>query len=158
MAAVNVTAEITPEDLAEAYFLHPSDHPGLLLVSTAFDGTGFGSWKRAMTIALSTKSKLYFVHGSLQKPDSNSVNLKKWIKCNDMVMSWILNVLTKTIADSIICAKTARQMWIELEERFDQINGAKLYQVQKEMCNVSQGTNDIATYFTKVKSLWDELC
>ena len=25
------------------------------------------------------------------------------------------------------------------------------------MCNVSQGANDIATYFTKVKSLWDEL-
>lgn len=148
---------ISPEDLAEAYFLHPSDHPGLLLVSTAFHGTGFGSWKRAMTIALSTKSKLYFVDGSLPKPNSNSPNFKKWIKCNDMVMSWILNVLTKTIANSIIYAKSARQIWIELEERFGQVNGAKLYQVQKEMCNVSQGTNDIATYFTKVKSLWNEL-
>jgi len=74
-----------------------------------------------------------------------------------MVMSWILNVLTKTIADSIIYAKSARQIWIELEERFGQVNGAKLYQVQKEMCNVSEGTYDIATYFTKVKSLWDEL-
>jgi len=57
---------ISPEDLAKAYFLHPSDHPGLLLVSTAFDGFGFGSWKRAMTIALSTKSKLYFVEGRLE--------------------------------------------------------------------------------------------
>ena len=157
MEAATTMVEITPEDLAEAYLLHPSDHPGLLLVSTAFDGTGFGSWKRAMTIALSTKSKLYFVDGSLQRPDPNSPNFKKWIKCNDMVMSWILNVLTKTIADSIIYAKSARQMWVELEERFGQVNGAKLYQVQKEMSNVSQGRNDIATYFTKVKSLWDEL-
>lgn len=48
-------------------------------------------------------------------------------------------------------------MWVELEERFGQINGANLYQVKKEMCNVSQGTNHIATYFTKVKGLWDEL-
>ena len=48
-------------------------------------------------------------------------------------------------------------MRVELEERFGQVNGAKLYQVQKEMCNVSQGVSDISTYFTKVKSLWDEL-
>ena len=40
--------ELSAEDLAKAYFLHPSDHPGLLLVSTVFDGNGFGSWKRAM--------------------------------------------------------------------------------------------------------------
>ena len=52
-------------------------------------------------------------------------------------MSWMLNVLAKTIADSIIYAKIARQMWEELEERFVQVNGAKLYQVQKEMYNVS---------------------
>jgi len=71
-----------------------------------------------------------------------------------MVMSWILNVLTKNVVDSIIYAKSARQMWVELEERFGHINGAKLYQVQKEICSDSQGTRDIATYFTEVKSLW----
>jgi len=37
------------------------------------------------------------------------------------------------------------------------VNGAKLYQVQQEMCNISQGASDISTYYTKVKSLWDEL-
>jgi len=74
-----------------------------------------------------------------------------------MVMSWILNVLTKNNANSIIYAKTARQMWIELEEQFVQINGAKLYHVRKELCSTSQGADDIASYFTKVKSLWDEL-
>ena len=128
---------MSQENLAEAYFLQPSDHPGLLLVSTLFDGTSCSSWKRAMTIALSTKSKLYFVDGSLLKPESSTLDFRKWTKCNDMVMSWMLNVLTKTIADSIIYARTARQMWVELEERFGQINGAKLYQVQKEMCIVS---------------------
>lgn len=73
-------------------------------------------------------------------------------------MSWILNVLSKNIADSVIYAKSARQMWLELEERFGQlVNGAKLYHVKKEMSHVSQGTSDIASYFTKVKNLWDEL-
>ena len=48
-------------------------------------------------------------------------------------------------------------MWVEFEERFAQVNGAKLYQVKKEMCKLSQGADDIATYYTKVKRLWDEL-
>ena len=64
--------EIPAEDLAEAYLLHPSDHLGLLLVSTVFYGNGFGSWKRTMTITLSTKSKRYFVDGSLTRPQSSS--------------------------------------------------------------------------------------
>ena len=108
MATQNPEPMLTAEDLVEAYFLHPSDHPGLLIVSSIFDGTGFGSWKRAVTIALSTKSKLYFIDGTLVKPPPDSPNLKKWVKCNDMVMSWILNVLSKNIADSIIYAKSAR--------------------------------------------------
>ena len=60
-----------------------------------------------------------------------------------MVMPWILNVLSRSIADSIIYAKTARHMWVELEERFGQVNGAKLYHVQEEICNISQGASDI---------------
>jgi len=88
-------------------------------------------------IALSTKSKLYFVDDGLPRPQAASPELKKWTRCNDMVMSWILNVLTKNIADSVIYAKTARQMWVELEERFGQVNGAKLYHVKKELCTIS---------------------
>ena len=42
---VNIEVVISPEDLAEAYLLNPSDHPGLLIVSTVFNGNGFGSWK-----------------------------------------------------------------------------------------------------------------
>jgi len=48
-------------------------------------------------------------------------------------------------------------MLVELEERLEQINGAKLYHAQKEMCNVNQGASDISTYDIKVKGLWDEL-
>ena len=79
--------EISAEDLVEAYLLHPSDHPGLLLISTPFNGNGFGSWKRAMTIALSTKGKLYFVDGNFARPQTTSSELKKWTRCKDMVMS-----------------------------------------------------------------------
>jgi len=63
----------------------------MLIVLLVFDENGFGSWKHAMTITLSTKSKLYFVDGTLTKARTDSPNMIKWVTCNDMVISWILN-------------------------------------------------------------------
>ncbi|XP_075088139.1 uncharacterized protein LOC142170193 [Nicotiana tabacum] len=48
-------------------------------------------------------------------------------------------------------------MWTSLEQKFGQPNSAKLYYLQKELHGLSHGTNDIATYFTKRKRLWNEL-
>jgi len=131
MGEISSSNNLSAEDLAEAYTLHPSDHPGMLLVSKIFDGNGFGSWRRAMLIALSTKGKLFFIDGTLSRPASTSSDLKKWIKCNDMVMAWILNVVGKDIGDSIIYAKSARDMWIQLEERYGQANGAKFIKYKR---------------------------
>jgi len=42
--AEELSPTLSAEDLVEAYTLHTSDHPGMLLVSKIFDGNGFGSW------------------------------------------------------------------------------------------------------------------
>lgn len=50
-----------------------------------------------------------------------------------MVISWLLNSLTKEIADSVIYSKMAKELWDSLEHRFGRTNGAKLYHLQKEL-------------------------
>lgn len=40
--------------------------------------------------------------------------------------------------------------------RYDQTNGTKLYQIKKEINDLSQGSLDITGYYTKMK-LWEEL-
>lgn len=74
-----------------------------------------------------------------------------------MVISWLLNSLSKNIADSVIYSKTTKDLWEDLEDRFGQLNGAKLYHLQKELSDLVQRSSDIAGYFTKIKRLWDEL-
>lgn len=73
-----------------------------------------------------------------------------------MVTSLILNVLAAEIADSVLYSDSAYQIWTELEERFGQSNGVRLYQLQKDIYSFSQGGYDAATYFTKMKRNWDE--
>ncbi|XP_070047874.1 uncharacterized protein [Nicotiana tomentosiformis] len=74
-----------------------------------------------------------------------------------MVISWLLNSLSKQIAESVLYYKTAKEIWKELEDRFGQSNGALLYQLQKELSDLVQGSSDIAGYYTKFKKIWDDL-
>ncbi|XP_019223790.1 PREDICTED: uncharacterized protein LOC109205534 [Nicotiana attenuata] len=144
-------------DRNHPYFLHSSDAPGMNLVNAAFDGKGFQGWKRSVLISLSAKNKLGFIDGTCAAPAITAKEYQPWTRCNDMVTSWLLNSLSKDIGDSVICSKSARELWISLEHRFGKSNGAKLYHLHKELSSLVQGTNDIASYFTKLKRLWDEL-
>ncbi|XP_075108848.1 uncharacterized protein LOC107790769 [Nicotiana tabacum] len=137
--------------------MHPSDNPGATLVPAPFDGFGYRSWRRSVMRALSVKNKLGFINGDCKRPDLDSPNFRLWERCDDMVTSWILNFLTKEIADSVEYVTDAFELWRKLEDRYDQTNGTKLYQIQKEINDMSQGSLDITSYYTKMKKLWEEL-
>ena len=141
---------------SDPLFLHPSDHPGQVLVADVFNGDDFENWRRSVLIALSAKHKTAFIDGSYGRPDASSPLLPYWKRCNDMVLSWLLNSLHKNIRDSVIFCETASEMWKELEERYGQSNKARLFQAHKEVYCISQGDLDIASYFNKAKRLWDE--
>ena len=48
-----------------------------------------------------------------------------------MVISWILNSLSKDIADSVEYVSDAVELWKEIKDRYDQTNGAKLFKSKK---------------------------
>ncbi|XP_059294733.1 uncharacterized protein LOC132047750 [Lycium ferocissimum] len=144
-------------DLYHPYFLHSSDSPGMALVNNPFDGRGYQGWKRTVLIALSAKNKVGFITGAHTAPDSTSSDFHLWSRSNDMVTSWLLNSLSKELADSVIYSRSAKELWTSLEHRFGQSNGAKLYHLQKQLSSLVQGNSNIAGYFTSLKRLWDEL-
>ncbi|XP_076943273.1 uncharacterized protein LOC143613465 [Bidens hawaiensis] len=109
-----------------------------------------------MAIALSAKNKLGFINNTLTMPE-NEQQLAIWQRCNDMVISWILKTLTGDISSSVLYAENAQILWNELNSRYGQANGAKFCQLQKNLCQMTQGSSDIATYLAKMKSNWDEL-
>ncbi|CAO2838684.1 unnamed protein product [Amaranthus hypochondriacus] len=146
------------QDPSSIYYLHPSDHAGSKLVSIPFDGTGYSDWKRSMIIGLTAKNKMSFVDGTLAQPSSTSSNHKAWIRCNNMIISWLIASMDRLTAKSIMYCSTAQEIWSDLEERFGQASMAQLYSLQEQLTNMSQQPNQhIADYFTKMKTIWDEL-
>ncbi|KAF7126391.1 hypothetical protein RHSIM_Rhsim11G0081200 [Rhododendron simsii] len=154
----NKVAKSNSNDVSmNVYFLHPSDNPGTPLVSSPLTGDNYTSWSRAMIRALSAKNKSGFIDGTLPIPPKTDPTHDPWRRCDDMVSSWLMNALSKELAGSAIYADTAREHWVDLQDRFSQINGPRIYQIQRDISSISQGTDSISSYFTRLKTLWDEL-
>lgn len=137
------------------YYLHPSDNPGTVLVSQLLTGDNYPTWRRAIRMALSAKNKMGFVNGTILKPEGPEA--AKWERCNDMVLSWLLNSISPDIANSVIYADTAKEVWDDLYNRFSQGNLARIFQIKRAICTLLQEQSSINVYYTKLKTLWDEL-
>ncbi|KAL5572257.1 hypothetical protein UlMin_021854 [Ulmus minor] len=126
----NTSGNSSIDDTSNPYFLHHSDNPGLVLVSQPLIGENYASWSHALLIALSVKNKLGFIDGSIPKPQGNDPNLHSWIRNNNIVISWILNSVSKEISASIIFSDSALDIWLDLKDRFQQSNGPRIFQLQ----------------------------
>ena len=71
--------------------------------------------------------------------------------------SWLLDSLSKELQSSVIYIHTARDLLIDMEDRFSQPKASIFFEVQKEISKLSQGPISISSYFTRFKILWDEL-
>ncbi|KAA8532529.1 hypothetical protein F0562_032655 [Nyssa sinensis] len=134
---------LTHNSIDDSYFLHHGENPGLMLVSQQLNGDNYPTWARAMSKALSVKNKLGFVNETLTKPANPSDPLySAWERCNDMVLSWILNSVTKNIASNILYIDVAADAWKDLKERFSQGNRPRIIPVKESAQLFNSRSND----------------
>lgn len=156
-SSVTIGASSTTIDSNHPYFLHPSDNPGMSLTTVILNEHNFSQWSRSMTIALSAKLKLGFVDGTYKPPAANSPLLVHWTRCNHMVISWLLNSVSPDIRNSVVYMSSGCVIWKDLETRYAQSNLPRLFSLRKDLSQLHQGTMTIASYYTKFKTLSDEL-
>ena len=137
--------------------LNNGDNPGLSLVTQALTGENYQTWSRSMTMALIAKNKAGFVNGTIKPMEPSSPQYSSWKRCDTMVLSWIINSLSKEISTSVIYLDTTFEVWQDLKERFTQSNGPRVYQLQKAIASLSQDQCSVSTFYTKLKTLWNEL-
>jgi len=88
---------------------------------------------------------------------TNQKNMHHGKNCNDMVLSWIFNSLTPDIIDSVILYDTAHEVWEDLQNCFSQSHAPHIFQIERDITCLTQDQMIVATYYTKLKKLWDEL-
>lgn len=149
--------EIDANDPRSPYFLSSSDNPGNIISPIILDGENYVNWSRVVTNALKSKNKFVFVNGDISRPDDNSPDVHAWERCNSMVIAWLYNVIDKNLHGSVAYAETADEIWKDLKERYSQGNEIRIHQLKREITLTTQGNMSVSDYFTKLKTLWDEL-
>ncbi|XP_071700017.1 uncharacterized protein [Rutidosis leptorrhynchoides] len=152
-----VIAENLQNTINDPLYLETSDHPSMTLTSTPFNGYNFLGWSRTIKMALGAKLKLGFIDGSLERPAVTHEDFQKWTRCNYMVTFWILNSMIAELSKSFLYATCASGLWKELNERYGQSNGPLIYQIERDLSKVNQGSLIVAAYYNKLKKFWDEL-
>ena len=117
----------------------------------------YRSWRRSMEIALATKRKLGLVQGTVLRPNDDPVKSEMWDTCNCMIIAWIQNSVSESIGKSILFLDSAREIWLQLEQRFSLSNGSRKYRLNKEIYEVKQNHGPVSEYYTKLRCLWEEL-
>ena len=75
-----------------------------------------------------------------------------------MVMGWLISSLDRYVAKRVMYFKTAYDTWLDLEGRFGKTSASQIYYLQEKLLNTYQEPGiTLATYFTRVKALWDEI-
>jgi 3-methyladenine DNA glycosylase AlkD len=67
------------------------------------------------------------------QPDDHA----SWKRCNDMILSWILNSMTPELVDSVIYSTTTLEVWEDLRDRFSQSNAPRIFQIERDIACTS---------------------
>ncbi|KAI3707507.1 hypothetical protein L6452_26097 [Arctium lappa] len=130
---------ITKLDFGDPLYLHPSDTSGASILSMKLNGTeNYKVWSCAMIIALETKNKIGFIDGSVVRSVDNDVLGKQWDRCNSVVLSWILNSISDDLFVSQVFSRVASEVWLELKETYDKIDGSVTFNLHKKINSLSQ--------------------
>lgn len=73
------------------------------------------------------------INGRIFQPPPNYPLYDYWVRCNDMVFTWLSNALSEDIADSILHCDTDRDLWRDIEKRYGQSSASRYYQIQRKI-------------------------
>ncbi|XP_074290242.1 uncharacterized protein LOC141616973 [Silene latifolia] len=108
-------------------------------------------------MALGTKNKQGFLTGDVAMPSLTSPKLQQWQRSDHMVRCWLLNSISQELKENFVSCKSAKHLWTDLCERYGKSNAPLLFQLKKELRNISQGNDSVVEYFTKLKRYWDDI-
>lgn len=139
------------------YYLHPSDHPHQVLTPILLNGDNYERWAKLARNNLRAKKKLGLIDGSLPRPATTSADYEQWATANSMLIGWLYASIDPKIHQSISVVDNAWVMWESLRARFSAGNAPRVHQLKADIAACQQTGQDVATYFGKLKFMWDDL-
>ncbi|XP_021971848.1 uncharacterized protein LOC110867007 [Helianthus annuus] len=97
------------------------------------------------------------VDGTIPTPEEGTDNYESSRRCNAMIKGWLSTAMNKEIRCSIRYAKTAKQIWSDLAERFGTECAPRAYELRRVLAQTHQDNMTVSAYYTKLKGIWEEI-
>lgn len=97
------------------------------------DIENYSVWSRSLRIAFLANNKIDFLDGDFCKEDFEESLHPQWDHCNMIALSWILNTVSKELFTRIIFASSAALLWKDLKERYDKVDGLRVFFLHREI-------------------------
>ena len=107
-------------------------------------------------MALDVCNKRGFIDGIIPKPSLTHRDYGAWSCCNDMVATWLMNFVSKKIGESLLFISNVEGIWNNLLARLKQDDAPRVYDIEKRLRKIEQGSMDVSTYYTELVTLWEE--
>ncbi|KAJ0589355.1 putative retrotransposon gag domain, retrotransposon Copia-like protein [Helianthus annuus] len=144
-------------DIGDPLYLHPSDSSALTIVNIKLKGTeNYSVWSSAMKLALEAKNKFGFINGKCEKPKDNEVLAGQWDRCNSVVLTWLLNSVSEELFLGQAFSKLASEVWKDLRETYDKVDGSVVYDLYKKINCISQNGSSVAEYYNRLTTMWKQ--
>ncbi|GKA32670.1 putative retrotransposon copia-like protein [Tanacetum coccineum] len=138
------------------YYLHPSDYPRQMHVNDVLNDGNYADWSQEMLNFLFAKNKAGFINGSIKKPEEKSSEFMPWMRCDAMIKGWLHTAMEKEIRSSVKYAMTAREIWVDLKERFGKVSAPRAYELKRSLTFTKQDGTSVSAYYTKLRGIWDK--
>ncbi|XP_019256505.1 PREDICTED: uncharacterized protein LOC109234921 [Nicotiana attenuata] len=144
-------------DYNHPLFLSPADVSGIQIISFQLTSIeNYSIWNRSTRAALLGRNKLGLIDGSCKKKKFPKILWNHRERVNAIVLSWIMNSVSKNLLGEIMYASCAQVVWEDLFERFNKVDDSRSFNLHKEIATLSQGTAFVSVYFSKLKDMWEE--
>ncbi|XP_071718544.1 uncharacterized protein [Rutidosis leptorrhynchoides] len=130
---------ISKLDFGNPLYLHASDISSAPLITFKLKCTeNYRVWSSAIKLALQTKNKIGFIDKYCVKDEDDEVLSNQWDGCN------------------AIFSENAAEVWEELKETYDKVNGSVIYNVHQSIKSLTQSGLTNSEYYHKLNSLWKQ--
>ncbi|KAF3775765.1 hypothetical protein EJ110_NYTH49670 [Nymphaea thermarum] len=130
-----------------------SENVPMQVINLRLTNENYFSWSPAMTMGIAARDRMTYIDGSNPEPAITSGVWRTGFLEDNQVKTWIVNSVSPEIQPLILRKKTARDMWVVLEQMYGQKKTAiHTYQVMKTVYTLRQGNSSVAEYYGALKA------
>ena len=117
------------------------------------------SWSRRALLILRTKDLERYVEGDIGEPEDKTIaKWKAWSTTNSLIVAWLLNSLSPTIAATVEMLSSAAEVWKTLKKLYsDEGNVMLMAETEERVSELRQGEKSVMDYVAELQHLWADL-